>query len=536
MKSTKMNWLLGAVAATALLAGCNSKKGAEEAASEVAVNAEEQLEAIQVRAGNPGRAEEALAAMGLDASGAGPLSFADKSVDGASANYSNLSVDLDGAGLTIGTMSFTGLDMTDAGAQFGSLKISDITISPEDASEGGMTISGLELINPSPELAAFVAAMVSGDDMAEPPAFEQISFDAATLSNFKLTVNDGSEDVAIDLGDFKLLGFSPTGMDLLQFSGINADIYNSYDETRVKVTLDNFAVTGVKESLMAIVTEGMEDSMGSGSMGESFMQGFSSGMYGDPTDPGFDNFVMSGLSFDGEGVGFSLPSLQAAVTRNKDGKPTKYVTRPFTATLSADAEGGEWGAELAGGLGMLGYETLEFSGEGVTTFDPANDTATYETGKFALKDGFAVDFTGKFGGLKAYGDTLSALDATAFETDPSAMMDAFSKLTLYDMKFVLKDDSIVDRLINLAAAQSGEDPAALRNQIVAMAGMAPMMAAQSGVDPELATEVSTAISKFIQDPGTLTIQLKPKSPITATTFSSPEEITKSALGLTAKAE
>ena len=103
----------------------------------------------------------------------------------------------------------------------------------------------------------------------------------------------------------------------------------------------------------------------------------------------------------------------------------------------------------------------------------------------------------------------------------------------------LDDDGIVDRAFNAYAAQSGEDPQQLRNQTAGLLAMAPMMASGSGIDMELATEASTALSSFITDPKTLTISLNPATPIKMSTFAEmedPSTLTKSSLGFSASNE
>ena len=72
-----------------------------------------------------------------------------------------------------------------------------------------------------------------------------------------------------------------------------------------------------------------------------------------------------------------------------------------------------------------------------------------------------------------------------------------------------------------------------------MMAMAPMMLGGSGVDMELVTEASTALSSFITDPKTLTISLNPASPLKVSELAEmedPSALTKSALGFSATNE
>jgi hypothetical protein len=67
------------------------------------------------------------------------------------------------------------------------------------------------------------------------------------------------------------------------------------------------------------------------------------------------------------------------------------------------------------------------------------------------------------------------------------------------------------------------------------AAMLPMMAAQTGIDPAIATDISTGLTSLLQNSGTLTISLNPQTPLSASTFADIEDpsiITKDMLGLT----
>ena len=124
--------------------------------------------------------------------------------------------------------------------------------------------------------------------------------------------------------------------------------------------------------------------------------------------------------------------------------------------------------------------------------------------------------------------------------DPSAMLgEVMDKLTIHSLDLSLDDDGIVNRAFNAYAAQSGEDPQQLRNQTAGLLAMAPMMASGSGIDMELATEASTALSSFITDPKTLTIKLQPTTPLKVSELAEvedPSTLTKASLGFSATNE
>ena len=160
---------------------------------------------------------------------------------------------------------------------------------------------------------------------------------------------------------------------------------------------------------------------------------------------------------------------------------------------------------------------------------------------FELVDGAKFSFGAKLGGYAAYSKAAaSSLDFDALaegaEPDPMAFQNAVSELDFYDFELSIKDNSLLNRIFNATAAQSGQDPEQMRQQVAQMAQMAPMMAQGSGVDMAMVSELSQAVSAFISDPGTLTIKLNPEEPLSAETLAAMEDpsmLTKDYLGFSA---
>jgi hypothetical protein len=120
-----------------------------------------------------------------------------------------------------------------------------------------------------------------------------------------------------------------------------------------------------------------------------------------------------------------------------------------------------------------------------------------------------------------------------------AFQEAMGALEIGSFELKIKDDSLVDRIFNAVAAQNGQDPEQMRNQISQMMGMAPLMAQQAGVDSALASEFATAVSSFISEPKTLTIQLDPEESLSLGEMSAMEDpsmLTKDYLGFSASNE
>ncbi len=544
-----MKHLFLSAAAIALLAACGGEDngdvskdiaGAGEAAVKSAENAMEDLGKITLRKGDASEASDALAAMSLDTSGAGRLDFAGSNTDGAGASFDNLTFTVpdEDTSFTIAEMTFDGLDMTDAGASFAKLSLSGITITPgeNEDSQGEITIGGMELINPSPALAAWVASLNGQGEPGPFPAGEDLSFDRWNVSDIDMQIEDNGDDVSFSLDSIELGGVNADEMAVAAISGIKLD--GMADDVPFDMKLGSMNLVGANINFL----EAMRNNAGDE---EEMAAAVMSAMYENPMDPGYDSVIIDDLAFNAGGINFAMPSLNASIERNADGQPVKYVTQPYKMTLRADAEGGEPGSQLAGALGMVGYEALELSGAGVSNYDPETDTISLEAGSnyFKLKDGFEMRLGGEVEGYSAYAKSFAGMDFEDMmdggEPDEQMMQEAVSKLKLHGFTLQLTDDSMVDRLFNLAAAQSGEDPAQLRTQVIAMTSMAPMMAAESGVDMEIVNDAVTAIQGFMQEPGTLTLSLKPEQPLSMESIAAmedPSQLTKSYLGFSATHE
>lgn len=540
-----MKKLMIGAAAIALLTACG--ESADEAVEETVVDVAEagelaaasaedafaELGNIVLRRGNAASASEALAAMSLDTSGAGRLSFASSDTDDDGASFVDVEItvpDEDGS-IVIGELVLDGLDMVDGQASFSKLSLNNIQMVPGDeaaADDGTLNVGNIELLNPSPELASWVASLMGEGEPADFPEGDAVSFDKWSLSDLNFAMDDGADTADFNIASIELGNVAEQTMAVARISDISLT-GSSEGEGPFTMSLGSMTTTGADLAFLDVVRENFDDE---DELASALMELSSE----NPVDPGYDSFSLDTFNLNFDGVAVDVPSLDINITRNDDGVPIANRTLPFTMSLSADADAGEAGSELAGALGMVGYETVEISGEGQSAYDPDTDKLSFDADNnyLTVADGFTMQFGGEVEGYSA----LSGLDFAAMadggEPDADLMEEALSELILHDFTLVLDDDSMVDRVFNLVAAQTGDDPSALRQQAVAMTSMAPMMAAGSGVDVNILTEASGAIAEFLQTPGTLTISLNPSEPISAATFADmedPSAITKDFLGL-----
>ncbi|MEM5515608.1 hypothetical protein WNY37_01520 [Henriciella sp. AS95] len=523
-----MKYLLSGVAALAVLSGCGPSGDKTGDAP---------LGDVSIRAGDPAEAEAVISAMSLTNSGDGAVAYATKSVDGAKASFSDITIAGDDAGgVKAASLEFDGLDMVDGKASFSKMTLSDISIEDEEMDDTTVSVGTIEVLNPTPELAAWLASSFGDAEPAPFPSAEQVGFDSWSIKDVAVGFDDADAKGTFGISNFEVRDLKDQKAARAVLSGLKFDVLDEDSGIPVKMNLDSLSMSGLDLAFLEAIQENLDDE-------EAMMEAIMSKVYDQPMDPGYDKISLSNFSVDAAGASFKMPSLDASVERNSDGQPVKYVTKPFSMTLDADPDGGEAGAGLAQALSMVGYESVELKGAGVSTYDPDKDIITFaaKDNYFELVDGAKFSFGGKLAGYAAYSkEAATAFDFEAMaegeEPDPMALQGALGELELYNFELSIDDDSLVDRIFNAVAAQSGEDPAQMRQQASMMMGMAPMMAQGSGVDMEMVTELATAVSAFITDPGTLTIKLNPESPLSVETLSTMEDpslLTKKYLGFSA---
>lgn len=562
-----MKYLLTGMIALTMLTGCGQKdKAAGGGTPAGVVFSAADLPEASSRKGDPTTAGAALSALYLGESGAGRLSFAGRDVNGDKATFSDITLSApelagegmpaspsdeelteifsymdsdgdgtadDGSGTTLETLraemqtpasapsaspvvkaarlEFDGLGMFDGQANFGLMKLSDITITPAEGSEVQSTgrISSIELVNPSPETAAWVASLLGKGEPAPFPESGALSFDRWAVNGVNFNVSDASGTGLFTIDSVHVSDLKEEKAGLLGLSNLKFD-FTEAAGTDIRIALEGFGLKGIHHGLLSDAV-----SAGAGAAGDPAT--LASAIQSDQANPGYDAMVLKALKADIVGASVDMPGLESSVSRDAQGRATKVTTNPFTLTVGArDNPDGE---QFAAALATIGYETLTFSGQGESLYDPDADLVTLVKGKnyWKLNEGFKLDVSARYAGTKAIAAAqVASLDDTA---DPEAMLNAvMENVVVHGIEISLDDDGILDRSINAYAAQSGEDPAALRSQLSGMFAMAPMFAAGTGIDPAIVTELATALSSFVTEPKVLTISLAPKAPIRAQAF------------------
>ena len=551
-----MKYLLTGVAALTLLTACGDKNKDQDGAGQAGIEySQDKTKKVKLRKGDPATASQVLSAMSLTQSGAGRVSFASSDIKGAKAVFKDVTllsseddsvegVSLDdddgelhlkGADLKAGTMEFEGLGMIDGQPNFSRVVLSDITFVPKNPEEvhGSSKIKSMELVNPSPETAAWIASLFGKGEAVDMPEGKALSFDLWSMNdvNFQIDEEEGQKGAFL-VSSIEMLGLKDEKVARMAMKGFSLDLTDPKDDTDLTARLGGVDIRGANL--------GMFNDMANGEAAKGMQSGLFEMLQNDPANPGYDSVSIDDLKVAISGASFDMPKLSSKVTRDKKGRAVKVATDPFKMTLGTGE--GELGEKFGSQLALLGYEKLELSGQGEQTYDPDKDMVTIAKGKnfWKLDDGFRLDFSGKYEGASAVAAAQAKTMAEEGPSDPGALMqEALDKLLVHNFQLSLDDDGFVNRAFNAYAAQSGEDPQQLRSQTAGMMAMMPMMAAGAGIDPELASEASAALSSFLTDPKTLTISVAPLTPLRVADFAEmedPSALTKTALGFSATNE
>src|SRR6185503_11070361 len=96
---------------------------------------------------------------------------------------------------------------------------------------------------------------------------------------------------------------------------------------------------------------------------------------------------------------------------------------------------------------------------------------------------------------------------------PEPDLSGIEQLKIVDLDLTITDKSFVNLILGASGMFGAGDPETLRNDIVNMVkGLGPDLTS-SGLDTSVANELTDAVSKFLERPGSLNIKLKPAEPL-----------------------
>lgn len=328
-------------------------------------------------------------------------------------------------------------------------------------------------------------------------------------------VEVGTQDERVPIGNIALTGVSEIDIGY-RIESVSLDYYHVGDSTG-HLTVSDVSMTGV-----ILPNEGEEGPYG----------GF---MF-------YETASLGSVVANAEGTDvFTLTDLHFEVTAPEDGNPMDFsgVAEGFSIDLSVIDD-----ADQQAVLQALGYQQLEGYMEIEGSWNPSDGRMALTQYDFTVVDAGTLGFTFDLGGYTT--EFIKSLQQVQKQmmADPDgdssaqglAMLGLMQQLSFHGAEIAFTDDSLTNKVIEFVAGMQGVSPSDISNQAKAVL---PFVLAQLG-NPDLTTNATQAVSKFLDSPGTLRITAAPPEPvpfalIMAGAMNSPEGLTRT-LAVTVTAE
>ena len=506
-----------------VLSGCGNKDKSKSTSAVV------KIQEIAARKVSDTEATQALTALSLNESGSGALSWAGKS--GNSGNYVFNDVviqgdDSDGNPMKVETLELKGAHMVGDLVAFDVITMNNMSTQDDDAL---VTIKKLELIKPSPTVSNEIAKAFGGDD----EAFEDVEGDFGIGGFDMVGLNVAADDGKITMDKF-MFGEAKDKTGVFTLKNLNMDVQEDED---VKISLGSIDVTGVNiEKYKGLIEASFDAGYTGEKMGEETMKKFMNSM--NPYAPDYENFALKDFDMNAGGLMIDVDSIEGKAT-NKNGVTTiVQSTSPIIITPPADGGKKEM-QQFSTALKDMGYERLVFQTYSKSILDEATDTAEVMDAYVSMEDGFKLNFDYSVNGVKEMMGKAAQLGAnSAIDPNPLAAMEMLGAMKISKARIAFQDNSIVDRSFKFAAKQQGADPSMLRNSAKAGLAFLPMMA-KDPAQQTLAMEASQALGAFLDNSGTLVVEMNPTAPVdmgSLATGAQQGNFDVSTLGLSIRAE
>jgi len=399
---------------------------------------------------------------------------------------------------------------------FDGLAIEGLSMDEPD-SDGYVRVARMAVDGPNAVMAADLARMFSGDEDFEPD-WSAYRFDALGFEGFDAQGEGDEGPYDVSLEEFSLQDYGDIELGRMALMGLSVDA--TAENGPASVRLDELSLTGFRSSAYS---ELMEAIAGGGDE-EAVMDAYYRSAFTPQLDL-FDRFALRGLTGDAEGVAFALDNFVGSV--DKTGSRYTYSMALDSARLVPDASQPA-GAQVATALGMLGYERVEMSMAANTVYDESTGRAgTFGDNFIELHDGLRIEMTQDLGGYDEYYAALpaaaAALQGAAEDEEPTAeqadaMVQLMAPIVLHDLSMRIVDLSLLDRALEAGAASQGITTEELRMQTAAMIGVG-LLSAPPDIPRPLLTQMSEALTAFINQGGSLTVRATPPEPISIGTVS-----------------
>jgi len=356
----------------------------------------------------------------------------------------------------------------------------------------------------SSELAS---VMFTSDNSDLEPSWEQYAFGGIAMEGLEIVTSDNDGPNQVSLDRFAVEHYDSEGLGRFEIIGFEAG--GASAEGPVNVHMAEFSIDGLDTSMYHNMFAAMEAGETENEVAEAYMESVFSNPMNMMTI--MEAMTLRDINVTAPGVIVDMDYLTMFVEEGSD--ELRSVMEMGLLSLVPDAAH-PTGAQMSMGLGMMGYDRLDMSMASESVYNLAEDRAyTIGDNFIEFKDALRIDFGQDISGYNAYFEALRNLELSTDESEASeeemdAFFEAIGPLTLNQMSIRLEDKSLLERGLAFAATTQGLPPEQLRAQAGMMVGMG-LMAAPPEVPRTLIAEFSTALTSFINEGGTLIMNMNP---------------------------
>ena len=443
--------------------------------------------------------------------------------DGAAGNYSynNLTAQSDDGLITISSAKLFGAHMDGDIGTFDRADFEGVKIHNEDE-DVTMTVDALSVARPSPAMAKSIVLALSElseiDELDKDLDDAKMSFGALALNKVDIASPEANGKVEHIVWGMD----AQTKLADMKLEGLNFKVTPKHENEEINVSLENFIITELNTQIYKAYFDGPK-------LGRSPMANL--GLWGKT----FDTMRLDALDIDSNAFSFKTKAIEGKVKQKGDVTTIVQATEPMILKIKEPSEqdGSFQQRQAYEAFAELGFDEMVFQSNQTSVMDAGQDTMEVKNGLLTLKDGFDLSYNYQFGGANT---AMKMMNTAAGSGSHQATLDALKTMTLNDFELRLEDNSIVERIFNLAAKMQGSSAGALRTQAKLGLRLAPMAA--QGVEGEILGAVSGALSEFIEGDKTLSIIMNPKEPLPIASLTELKNGTTTFedLGFSAKAE
>jgi len=517
-----------------IMGGCSNKnKGpsAEKSAPAVALGLKAPSDKVfakhfdvPAREVSDAEGREALAALNLLTESDDGLNWASTSGSDGNYSYTDLTVKDEDGQMSIAKAKLIGVHMDGETATFDRADFSGIKIY-DQTEDTTITMGTLSVARPTPDMAKAIITSLQNikdledldldiDDKDADMGFGALGIGDVSITSKELNLSTESlvwgEDPETNLTDFKVQDVA------LNFTQ-NAD-------EPVTASLKSFSATGLRGDMMKNLPDGRSGPLG-------MMSGFN------PLAKMYSTLKMEELDFDSNFVSVTSEGFEGKSTEKGGVTTQKSVGEPFIIRLK-EAPKDPQAKQAYEMVKELGFDEIVLQSSQTTVMDSNEDTIAVKDGLLSMKDGFKLSYNYGASGVKAMTDKMQSLESGTMDSRESQanMQAAMGDVKLSGLQLRLEDQSIVERGLKLAGKFRGASADQVKKEIKVALAFAPMMA--SGLEGEMLGEISGAFGTFIENGGTLSIVMDPKTPLSVSELANYKgsQLTMDDIGFSAKAE